>query len=156
MRLPPRHIWPQFQKRPIAMPRAAALMLASGATITGSEPPSSIVIRFSFGAARPMMWRPTAVEPVNATRRTLSWVTSASPTSEPRPVMTLTTPGGNSASSSRSAILSVVSGVVAAGLTTIVLPAISAGASFVPSSVSGKLLGTIAATTPIGRRMTMP
>ena len=131
-------------------------MLASGATITGSLPPSSIVIRFSFGAARPMMWRPTAVEPVKATRRTRSWVTSASPTSEPRPVITLTTPGGNSASSSRSAILSVVSGVVAAGLTTIVLPAISAGASLVPSSVSGKLFGTIAATTPIGRRRTMP
>ena len=102
------------------------------------------------------MWRPTAVEPVNATRRTLSWVTSASPTSEPRPVITLTTPGGNSASSSSSAIFSVVSGVVAAGLTTIVLPAISAGASLVPSSVSGKLFGTIAATTPIGRRRTMP
>ena len=102
------------------------------------------------------MWRPTAVEPVKATRRTLSWVTSASPTSEPRPVITLTTPGGNSASSSRSAIFSVVSGVVAAGLTTIVLPAISAGASLVPSSVSGKLFGTIAATTPIGRRRTMP
>ena len=83
-------------------------------------------------------------------------MTSASPTSEPLPVITLTTPGGNSASRSSSAILSVVSGVAAAGLTTIVLPAISAGASLVPSRVSGKLLGTIAATTPIGRRRTMP
>ena len=83
-------------------------------------------------------------------------MTSASPTSDPRPVITLITPAGKPASSSRSAILSVVSGVVAAGLTTIVLPAISAGASFVPSSVSGKLFGTIAATTPIGRRITMP
>ena len=42
-------------------------------------------------------------------------------------MITLTTPGGNPASSSSSAIFSVVSGVVAAGLTTIVLPAISAG-----------------------------
>ncbi len=51
---------------------------------------------------------------------------------------------------------SVASGVVAAGLATTVLPHTSAGATFVPSSVSGKLYGVIAAQTPIGRRITWP
>ena len=52
--------------------------------------------------------------------------------------------------------LSVASGVVEAGLATTVLPEASAGAAFVPSSVSGKLYGVIAAHTPIGRRITIP
>ena len=102
------------------------------------------------------MWRPTSVEPVNATRRTSGWLTSASPISEPRPVTTLSTPSGTPASANIRATSSVASGVVAAGFATTVLPAASAGATFVPSSVSGKLYGVIAAHTPIGRRITMP
>ena len=75
---------------------------------------------------------------------------------EPRPVTTFSTPSGTPASANRRATSSVASGVVAAGLATTVLPIASAGATFVPSSVSGKLYGVIAAHTPIGRRMTRP
>ena len=86
-----------------------------------------------------MTWRPTSVEPVKAMRRTSGWPTSASPITEPRPVTTLSTPSGTPASANMRATSSVASGVVAAGLATTVLPLASAGATFVPSSVSGKL-----------------
>ena len=74
----------------------------------------------------------------------------------PRPVTTLRTPSGTPASLNSLATCSVASGVVAAGLATTVFPLASAGATFVPSSVSGKLYGVIAAHTPIGRRITIP
>ena len=65
--------------------------------------------------------------------------------------MTLTTPGGSSASSQISASSSAVSGVVSAGLSTAVLPQASAGASFQAAISSGKFQGTIWPQTPIGR-----
>ena len=52
---------------------------------------------------------------------------------------TLRTPSGTPASENSRATCSVASGVVAAGLATTVLPDASAGATLVPSSVSGKL-----------------
>ena len=117
----------------------AASTSASSQMITGSEPPSSSVTRLSCGPATEITWRPTAVEPVNAIRRTSRWPISASPISAPRPVITLSTPSGTPASANSRATSSVASGVVAAGLATTVLPIASAGATFVPSSVSGKL-----------------
>ena len=134
----------------------AASTSASSQTITGSEPPSSSDSRFICGAPIAATWRPTSVEPVNATRRTSGWPTSASPMTEPRPVTTLSTPSGTPASAKMRATSSVASGVVAAGLATTVLPIARAGATFVPSSVSGKLYGVIATQTPIGRRTTCP
>jgi hypothetical protein len=86
-----------------------------------------------------MMWRPVSVSPVNATRRTSGWPTSTSPISDPRPVTTFSTPSGTPASAKSSATRSVASGVVDAGFATTVLPVASAGATFVPSSVNGKL-----------------
>ena len=117
----------------------AASTSASAQMITGSEPPSSSVTRFSAGPAIDMMWRPVAVSPVKAMRRTSGWPTSASPIVAPRPVTTLSTPSGTPASANRRATSSVASGVVDAGLATTVLPLASAGATFVPSRVSGKL-----------------
>ena len=69
---------------------------------------------------------------------------------------TLSTPSGRPASANSPATASVASGVVAAGLATTVFPDASAGATLVPSSVSGKLYGVIAAQTPSGRRITSP
>ena len=46
--------------------------------------------------------------------------------------------------------------LVLAGLTTMELPASSAGASLLPSNDTGKFHGTIAAQTPMGRRSTIP
>ncbi len=124
--------------------------------IIGSEPPSSSVTRLVPRAARAMICSPTGVDPVNAIFRMPGWVTSAVPVSEPLPVTTLNVPAGRPPSARSSANRSVVSGVVPAGLATTVLPATRAGASLLQSSVVGKFHGTIAATTPSGRRRTMP
>ena len=107
-------------------------------------------------AASAMTRSPVGVEPVNAILRTSGWVTSASPASAPVPVITLKTPSGRPASARISANRSVVNGVVSAGLATTVFPHISAGPSLLASSVVGKFHGTIAATTPSGRRSTRP
>ena len=66
--------------------------------------------------------------------------------------MTLTTPSGMPASVTSRASSSAVTGVWSLGLTTIVQPAASAGASFQLNSISGEFQGTIAATTPTGSR----
>ena len=124
--------------------------------IIGSEPPSSSVTRFIPGAASAMICSPTGVEPVKAILRTSGWRTRAVPVTDPLPVTTLNTPAGRPPSASSSAKRSVVSGVVPAGLATTVLPATSAGASLLHSSVVGKFQGTIAPTTPSGRRRTIP
>jgi hypothetical protein len=124
--------------------------------IIGSLPPSSSVTRFVPRAASAMMRSPVGVEPVNATLRVSGCVTSASPASGPVPVTTLSTPGGSPASVRISARRSVVNGVVSAGLATTALPHTSAGPSLFESSVVGKFHGTIAATTPSGRRSTRP
>ncbi len=124
--------------------------------IIGSDPPSSSVTRLVPRAASAMICSPTGVDPVKAIFRIPGWVTSAVPVTEPLPVTTLNTPGGRPPSARSSAKRRVVSGVVPAGLATTVLPATSAGASLLHSSVVGKFQGTIAPTTPSGRRSTMP
>ena len=45
-----------------------------------------------------------------------------------------------------------MSGVVGAGLATMVLPVMSAGATFITISMTGKFHGMIAPTTPSGER----
>ena len=95
---------------------------------------------------------PTSVEPVNATFRTVGCVTSAAPV-VPAPVITFTTPGGKSASSKRRARWSAVSGVVSAGLRTLVFPQARAGASFHAAMRSGKFHGMTCPQTPIGRAL---
>ena len=83
---------------------------------------------------------------------TSGWSTSAAPASAPKPVTTLTTPGGKPASSTSGIISSSDADVCSDGLITIVLPAASAGASFMEVSSSGEFQGVIAPTTPIGSR----
>ena len=67
----------------------------------------------------------------------------------PKPLTTLTTPGG-----SRSAIFSMTmridAGVCSAGLSTTQLPAASAGASFQPAISSGKFQGKMNPHAPHG------
>jgi hypothetical protein len=92
------------------------------------------------------------VEPVKATLSTSACVISASPASVPMPDTMLTTPGGKPASLIRFPRYSAVSGVCSAGFSTTVLPAASAGASFITAMNSGKFHGTIWPITPIGSR----
>ena len=63
--------------------------------------------------------------------------------------MTLTTPAGRIRAQS-SPNLSVVSGVVGAGLATTVLPASRAGATLIINRSIGRFHGVMAATTPSG------
>ena len=79
---------------------------------------------------------PVPTEPVSDTMSTSGWVTSAWPAGSPWPVITLSTPAGK-ISAANSASLRVVSGVVSAGLRTIVLPAASAGPIFQTAIISG-------------------
>ena len=101
-----------------------------------------------------MIRRPTTVEPVKAILSTSGWEASSSPTVEPPPVITFTTPLGSSVSSRISASFSAVSGVLEAGFSTQVLPIASAGASFHTAITSGKFHGMMPAHTPNGSRST--
>ena len=82
-------------------------------------PPSSSVRRLSVPASSRWIAFPTSVEPVNAILSTSGCLTSSAP-ARPSPVMMLTTPGGSSAWRRTSANSSAESGVVSAGLRTIV------------------------------------
>ena len=79
---------------------------------------------------------------------------SAWPVSIP-PGTTDSTPSGRPASANTSAKAFAVNGVSAAGLSTTVQPASSAGPSLLTARNSGTFHATIAPTTPIGSRCTM-
>jgi len=79
---------------------------------------------------------PVGGEPVRLTMSTSGWVTSSAPAGSPWPPITLRTPGGR-ISPHHSANISVVTGVVSAGLRTIVLPAARAGPIFQIAIISG-------------------
>ena len=66
----------------------------------------------------------------------------------------MTTPGGSAAANSATT-RSTVSGHVGGTLTTVVLPAASAGPSFVIATATGQLNGRISAATPYGSRCTL-
>src|SRR5918996_4807572 len=99
-----------------------------------------------------MIPEPTSVEPVKLTFDTRGSVTSAEPRDEPGPGSTDTASGGTPASTRISPSASVDSGVAEAGLTTMVFPQASAGASFHVAITAGKFHGVISAETPTGSR----
>ena len=155
-RVPDSHAWPWFIRQPNSVPSAARSRSASSRTMFGPLPPSSSVSRLTLPAAIRMISRPTAVEPVKAIFRTSGWLASRAPTTWPSPGTTFRTPGGSPHSCAILANSSSVSGVCSSGLTTMVLPAASAGPIFHMASSSGKFHGTMAAHTPTGSRRTMP
>src|SRR5215470_4059608 len=150
---PAMQVWPVAANTPATIPLAAAARSASGKTTCGDLPPSSSVTLLMLSAAALATARPVAVEPVNATLSTPGCAASAAPVPRDRPVTTLTTPGGNPASATSSANPSVETGACSEGLTTMVQPAASAGATFQVISSSGEFHGVIAATTPTGSRL---
>src|SRR5438094_4825818 len=97
-----------------------------------------------------MIVRPASVLPVIVTSPVILFVTSSSPTSDPLPVTTLTTPFGNPASSISLTIAIVLRGVLLDGFVTTVFPVINAGATFLATVADGKFHGVIHATTPLG------
>ncbi len=107
-----------------------------------------------FAAAVAAMCRAVGTEPVKLMRRTSGWLFRASPTSEPYPCTTLSTPAGRPASAAMSASSEAVSGDHSAGLSTTVLPAARAGATFQVASISGAFQGVISTHGPAGSQVT--
>ncbi|MNH13660.1 hypothetical protein D3C79_732400 [compost metagenome] len=100
-----------------------------------------------------MKYLPTWVEPVNTRQSTSGCRPSACPACSPRPGTTFSTPSGTPACSASWARRRAENGDCSAGLSTTLLPAASAGASFQAAMSSGKFHGTTAATTPRASRV---
>jgi hypothetical protein len=126
---------PGIERRRLKIAGATTAISASSSTIAASLPPSSSVIRLSVSATLCITFLPVPVEPVNDTLATSGWVVSRAPRSF-WSTITFSTPAGRM-SAANSPSSKVVSGVVGAGLATIVLPAISPGASFIISKSMG-------------------
>ncbi len=149
--MPAQQAWPELANTPIAAPGTARARSASANTMSGDLPPNSSVTRLRLpAAARTISW-PTAVDPVNATLSTPGWAVRAAPVS-PNPVTTLRTPGGSPTSVAISPIRRAARLASSAGLSTIVQPDASAGASFHSTLLIGLFHGMIDATTPTGSR----
>jgi hypothetical protein len=99
-----------------------------------------------------MIFLPTSVEPVNAILAISGCSAMYCPTALPAPGRMLTTPLGMPAWSISSAMRRLESGVNAAGFSTIVFPAASAGPIFQLVNMRGKFHGTMQPTTPTGWR----
>ena len=84
-----------------------------------------------------MIRRPVSRPPVNETRSTPGSSDSGAPTSGPAPRTRLATPAGSPASSSARISRMAVDGVSSLGLSTNVLPASRAGATFHDACSSG-------------------
>ena len=120
----------------------------------GALPPSSSDMRLSVGAHCAASTRPTSVDPVKVSLRTVGLAVSTPPMGRASPVMTLNTPAGMPARCASSAIARADSGVCVAGLTMMVQPAARAGATLRVIMADGKFHGVMAAHTPTGSRVT--
>ena len=75
-----------------------------------------------------------------------------SPTSEPRPVTRLKTPGGKPASTHRRTSSAAMTGVLFEGLSRTVLPPATAAQAMPQGMASGKFQGEITTPTPRGHQ----
>jgi hypothetical protein len=128
---------PQFQSRASTARAAAVSTSASSSTMNGALPPSSSETTVMFSAEAARISLPARTEPVTVTSWVIGWRTSASPATRPAPVTTLTTPGGTPASSHRRARARALRGVSSCGFSTMVLPAMIAGATLRANSAAG-------------------
>src|SRR6187402_3024799 len=150
MRLAHTQVCPALRYLEMIAPSAAASRSASSNTMNGALPPSSSEIFLIVGATCFISSRPTSVDPVNDTLRTIGFAHISPPIDGASPVMTLSTPGGNPARCASSASAKAEYGVASAGLITTVQPAASAGETLRVIIEHGKFHGVIAAQTPIG------
>src|SRR4051812_25912460 len=118
--------------------------------MNGALPPSSSDTFLTVGAHWLISKRPTCVEPVNESFRTMGFDVSSPPIAFGSPVTTLNTPDGTPARCASTAMASAENGVASAGFTTMVQPAASAGPTLRVIIAAGKFHGVIAAHTPTG------
>ncbi len=102
-------------------------------------------------AARRLIARPTAREPVKAISATSGCSTSAARRLRPCPADNCTTPGGNSTSRKISISLAATTLDCSDGFITTVLPVASAAVVMPVRIASGKFHGAMTAATPRGR-----
>ena len=146
--------WPVEKKPLFSAAFTATSRSASSSTTIGFLPPiSSWNLAMRATQACAMRW-PVATEPVKLIALTRLSSSSTWPTSEPRPITRLNTPGGRPARCRMSAIAQALPGTRSAGLSTTALPKASAGAIFQAGIAMGKFQGVIRPTTPTGSRVT--
>ena len=146
--------WPVFMIPENTNMGTEAARSTSSSRMAADFPPSSRVHGLSISAARLPISLPTAELPVKEKMSMSGLEVSACPVSIP-PGTIDSTPSGKPASANTSAKAFALSGVSAAGLSTTVQPASSAGPSLLIAKNSGTFHATIAPTTPSGSRWTM-
>ena len=150
MRVGALHDWPELPITPRTPLVTARLRSASGSTMLGDLPPSSWCTRLTVGAALRATSMPARVEPVNDTMSTSGWLEIAAPTVGPSPLTRLNTPAGTPAACRISVQIWAENGAISEGLSTIVQPAASAGATLQAIWLTGQFQGVIRPQTPIG------
>ena len=146
------HASPMLRILASIAPSTAASRSASAITRNGAFPPSSIDTRSSCWADCSTSRRPIAVDPVKVSLRTRGSRISGSITAPLREVViTLSTPSGSPASRMIAASAYIDSGVCAAGFTSIVHPAATAGPILRVPIANGKFHGVIINVGPTGR-----
>ncbi len=142
--------WPLLPKPAMTARGTAWAKSASSRISVGDLPPSSSVTRFMVSAPARKIALPTAVEPVNDTLAISGFELSSAPTTSPRPLTTLNTPGGRPASCSASTRIWVWVALISLGLMTLVQPAAMAIASLPQMKPTLLFHGVMIATTPSG------
>jgi hypothetical protein len=146
------HAWPTLRIFAWTAPSTARSTSASSKTTNGAFPPSSIDVRSTRWADCSISRCPTAVEPVNDSLRSRgSRIRGSMTCPDADVVITLSTPSGSPASTRMRASASMLSGVCAAGLTTMVQPAATAGPILRVPIAIGKFHGVISRQGPTGR-----
>ena len=132
-------------------PSTAASKSASSNTIKGAFPPNSMEHFITLSAAWRSKIRPTSVDPVKVSLRTVGFSQNSLPISEERDDgMIDKTPFGMPARSARTPMTRAERGVSAAGRATKAHPAAKAGAALRVIMAFGKFHGVIDAATPMG------
>ena len=152
MRVGALHDWPELVHMPAMSREMAASRSASSRMMLADLPPSSWATRLTVGAAARATSMPARVDPVNDIMSMSGWADSTAPTLIPSPLTRLNTPAGTPASSMISAKRMALSGATSDGLSTIVQPAASAGATLQAIWLSGQFQGVIIPHTPMGSR----
>jgi len=103
MRLAQTQVWPALRYFEAMAPSTAASISASSNTMKEAFPPSSSESFLTVGAHCSMSRRPTAVEPVKLSLRTMGLLVISPPIAFESPMTTLNTPLGTPARSASTA-----------------------------------------------------
>src|SRR6202162_2430020 len=123
---------------------------ASSKMMLADLPPSSCVTRLTVGAAAEATETPARVDPVKETIATSGCEAISEPTVGPSPLTKLKTQGGSPASWRICAKRYAESGAISLGLSTMVHPAASAGATLQTTWFMGQFQGVMSPHTPTG------